>query len=73
MRLFKREKNAAVANDAVAEKIANHVIASQRQFADYLNKKMARFPRKAIGYFIGLLCIAFGGYCAYLLITSIIN
>lgn len=73
MRLFKREKKEAVDNDAVADKIANYILASQRQLADYLNSKLARFPRKAICYSIWVFCIAFGGYCTYLLITSIIN
>jgi hypothetical protein len=72
MKLFKREK-AMVSSDAVAEKIARNIARKQRQLADYLNHKIRRVSHKSLVFVLVSFCIAFGGYCIYLLYNSIIN
>ncbi len=72
MQLFKR-KNATTSSDAVAEKIAGNIVARQRQLADYLNHKSSALPRRSMAFILFCFCIAFGGYCIYLLYNSIIN
>lgn len=73
MKLFKREKKTDSTSDAVAEKIAGSIMAKQRRVADYLNNKMEKFTRNTITNVLIIFCVAFGAYCAYLLISSIIN
>lgn len=72
MRLFEK-KQADPSNDAVAKKIAGHIIAKQTQLANYLNEKAGRYSRKTIAYMLAGFCIALAAYCAYLLINAIIN
>ncbi len=73
MRLFKKAKKETVSTDAVAERIAGRIVARQRQLADYLNSKTAKFKSRRVAYVLMMGCIAFAGYCAYLLISSINN
>lgn len=71
MKLFKRQKKANVSNDAVAEKIANKIVEKQRDLANYLNAKTNKLSPRTIGFIIFGICVAFAGYCFYLLLNAI--
>lgn len=71
MKLFNRQRKAAVANDAVAEKIANKIVEKQRDIANYFNAKTKRLSQRTIAFLLLGLCIVLAAYCAYLLLNAI--
>lgn len=73
MRLFKKTTVENTSNDAVAQKIASRIIAGQRKLASYLNDKARGFSARQILYTLVIICILFGTYCTYLLVSSLFN
>lgn len=73
MRLFKKTRTENPSNDAVAQKVASRIIAGQRKLANYLNNKVSGFSAKQVLYTLIVICILFGAYCTYLLVTSFAN
>lgn len=65
-----KEKRASIEGDAVAEKMAKHIVDRQRALAKYLNRKTKNIPRKVwLAMLIGF-CAVFGSYCALLLFRA---
>ena len=70
MRLF-RKKNASMGNDALASKIAQHIIGKQQLLATYLNTKTRDISSKSWLGILIVFCAVFGSYCAFLLISAL--
>ena len=55
------------------DKLTAFVERGQRRLADWLNAYTARLSNKSMGVCMALIGIAFGGYCLYLIFSSIFN
>ena len=73
MRLFKKTRTENLSNDEVAHKLADRIMAGQRKLANYLNSKASGFSARQVSYILISICVLFGAYCTYLLVTSFIN
>lgn len=69
MRFFKRNK-AQVSSELAAQKIADTIINRQVRLAKYLNEKARHWPVKSLRLWLIGFCLAFGGYCLYLIIGT---
>lgn len=67
MNLFKRPKQHHT-DDALAHRIAGHIIGKQRRIANYLNSKATSLSKRARVFALIFFTLAFGSYCLYLLI-----
>jgi hypothetical protein len=69
MRLFKRNK-AQVSSEASAQRIADTIINNQARLAKYLNGKVRYWSANSLRLWLIGFCLAFGGYCLYLIIGT---
>jgi hypothetical protein len=73
MRLFKkRVVSLSAGQEQRAGKIAGSILKGQRKAADYLNRKAAGMPGGRLLFLLIAFCLAFGGYCLYLVIQPFI-
>lgn len=73
MRLFKKRiQSLSAGQEQRAGKIAGCILKSQRRAADYLNLKTAGMPGRRLLFLLIAFCLAFGGYCLYLLLRVFI-
>jgi len=73
MRLFKkRVQQLSAGQEQRAGKIAGSILKGQRKAADYLNRKAAGMPGRRLLFLLIGFCLAFGGYCLYLLLRIFI-
>ena len=70
MKLF-RKNSTSTGGDAIAEKIAQKIIGSQRILSNYLNRKTRNISGKLWMAILIIFCAAFGCYCSFLLIRAI--
>jgi hypothetical protein len=70
---FKRKKEIDPSTEAAAFRIADRILRVQRKVADGLNVWAGRFNRKTIVLMLLGLGLAFGCYCLWLVIGTLIN
>ena len=72
MRLFgKREKALPESQVRLAERIAGKILQLQRNAADFLNGKTAKFSTKQWWGMLAAFSLLLGGYSLYLLLEAI--
>jgi hypothetical protein len=73
MRLFKRKKRTTtnLKAEALAARVAGHIIRRQTKIANYLNRKTQHWNQASKFVALLLFCLLFGGICTYLIIKSI--
>ena len=71
MKSFKREKEPA-RQDKIAKHVASHIVKVQYRLADYLNSRAKQLSEKILLMSLILFCVAFGGYCLYLILIPIL-
>lgn len=71
MRLFKTDtKPLSGKQEAVAQSIAERIITMQKSAADYLNAKTQGMSGSLWLLLLIGFCLAFGGYCLYLVVSA---
>ena len=71
MKIFKRVKEPDK-QDKIAKQVASHIIKAQYRIADYLNSWAKQLSEKVVPMSLILFCVAFGGYCLYLILIPIL-